>query len=70
MFTGLPIVQASGDEVQTTLVGHTLTERSPGGGARTVEVAPGEYGPLLRERFGLDVDGDVVSPLLAVAPPP
>jgi hypothetical protein len=33
-------------------------------------VAPGEYGPLLRERFGLEVDGDVVSRQLAVAPPP
>ena len=70
VFTGLPIVQRSDDQVQTILVGLTLTERYPDGTERTDAVAPGDYAALLRHRFGLALGDDEVARLLAAATAP
>lgn len=70
VFTGLPIVQRSDDLVQTILVGLTLTERYPDGTEQTGAVAPGDDGPLLRDRFGLGLGDDEIARLLAAATAP
>jgi N-hydroxyarylamine O-acetyltransferase len=68
IFTQTTIVQRwDEDDVQVGLVGLQLTERLPDGSVQVSAVDAGELGPVLRDRFRLDLDDDELARVRAAA---